>query len=206
MSKLPDSISVLDLLPHAAPSQTRLSDFWRYPDLQDLSLGISVLDSDMYDSHEEDECSKFANAVKYDGWTAEYMFETFDVLLDGRCDVLRSLSMQEPFCFKADPDVCLASYLPMLRYLNAIVKGDQQGMCLADQMVALPSLHTLDLEILGGDLWTWTMEVSEASVIQQFCLKGPRYRKPKLYVELNKPGIGFEGSRVQRVIVAPFQR
>ena len=153
---LPDTIHTLCLIPHSAPNQTSLADFMGSASLQSLSLNVSWSlgedPHDQYNSYEEpDELSKFLHVSKYNLFDSMYSHDTFDLLLDGRCPTLQSLTLQGLFCCKAAPGIDLASCLPVLQHLRTTVRGDEQGICLAQDMMGLPPLHTLVLEVLHGD-------------------------------------------------------
>lgn len=193
VSKLPNSIQMLHMLPHAGPSETHLSDLSRFSALRELNRDISAIDCEDCESEEYEYCAQFRHVKE---GTKLQGPATYDVLLDGQLDQLRSMTLKSPFCAKVDPDSDLASLLPRL---DTFIRGDEQGMLAAQQMIALPTLHKLCLQVSTDANWSWNLEVPATACLREFCLKGPLcYNSPRLQVDMLKPGMGFEGSRVQR--------
>ncbi|KAL3145857.1 hypothetical protein ABBQ38_015226 [Trebouxia sp. C0009 RCD-2024] len=204
VGKLPESIRTLHLSPHAGPSETHLSNLSRLSALRKLYLDISALDCEDCDSQEWEYCAQFKHVKE---GTKPQGPDTCDVLMDGRLDQLRSLTLKFPFCAKANPDCDLASLLPRLHYLDTFIRGDKQGMLAAQQMIVLPNLQKLCLQVSTDAMWSWHLEVPASACLRKFCLKGPLcYNSPRLHVDILKPGIGFEGSRVHKVFLLQRHR
>lgn len=204
VGKLPNSIQMLHMLPHAGPSETHLSDLSRFSALRELKLDISAIHCEDCESEEYEYCAQFKHVKE---GTKPQGPHTYDLLLDGQLDQLRSLTLKSPFCAKVDPDSDLASLLPRLHYLDTFIRGDEQGMLAAQQMIALPTLHKLCQEVSTDPNWSWNLVVPATACLRHFCLKGPLcYNSPRLHVDVLKPGMGFEGSRVHRVSLVQRQK
>lgn len=175
-------------------------------------MRISAIDCEDCDSEEWEYAAQWTpNGVKpyspVKESTNTYRPDTCDVLLDGRLGRLRSLTLKSPFCAKVHPDGDLASLLPRLHYLDTFIRGDKQGMLAAQKMIALPTLHKLCLQVSRDPNWSWNLVVPASACLRKFCLKGPLcFNTPQLYVDVLKPGVGFEGSRIYKVSFVQRQK
>lgn len=73
---------------------------------------------------------------------------------------------------------------------------------MADQMMGLSTLRSLDICVLDSNNCSWQLVLPKDSHVQQLTVKGPKYRQPPVFVDIMKPGIQHECCGVQKVFCA----
>ena len=203
---LPPSNFHLALCPRQAPGSIQLSVFQKLPKLQTLGLCTVTMDLD-FDNHND--AANWTRVLLHGGnANAVYKHETCKLIIVSTCKFgsLQSLQLHNKFSLGSTGDCNLKSCLPVLTKLKAKIIGDKRGLQLASNIMQMPCLRQLDIALLDSEMDSATLIIPETSLIEKLRVEGPKWRSPRITMELATAISTFEYFRLQKVCFKGFSR
>lgn len=167
LSLLPTSLVTLDLWPETGPDVICLSSFQQFTHLECLRLGVGV-------------------GYGFAGYAPDQMVHT--LAIDTVLVCLKTMVIHDELQCSMQPGYNILHCLPNVCRVKVTIRGDTQGVELAEKLLLLPSVAKLQLTLLKSEnAYGCNLVVPEQSMIAELAVTSPE--KPFVCLSLGKRDI-----------------